>query len=301
MFAITGATGNTGSVVAKTLLRRGQKVRVIGRNADKLKGLAAEGAEAYAADIADVAGLTAAFKGAKTAYIMVPPKMDEPDFRAYQERITDALASAVKAAGVGHVVTLSSVGADKKDGTGPVAGLHNLEQKLNAIDGLNALHLRAGYFMGNTMAQIGIIKNMGVALGPLRGDLRLPMIAEEDIGAAAAAALLALDFKGAEARELLGQRDVSYDEVARIIGKAIGKPDLRYVHAPDDQVRPALLQMGMSPSMADLLLEMTGAMNTGHMRALEPRSAQNTTPTSFESFVAEKFLPLFEGNVAVHA
>ena len=95
-------------------------------------------------------------------------------------------------------------------------------------------------------------------------------------------------------RELLGQRDVSMTEVAQIIGRAIGKPDLRYTHAPDEQVRPALIQLGMSSNMADLILEMSAALNSGHMRALEQRSEQNTTPTSYETFVPEEFLPLYE-------
>jgi hypothetical protein len=99
-------------------------------------------------------------------------------------------------------------------------------------------------------------------------------------------------------RELLGQRDVSYDEVAKIIGRAVGKPALRYTQAPNQQVRSAMIQSGMSSDMADLLLEMSGSLNSGYMRALEPRSAQNTTPTSYETFVNEEFLPLYESKSA---
>jgi hypothetical protein len=99
-------------------------------------------------------------------------------------------------------------------------------------------------------------------------------------------------------RELLGQRDVSYDEVAKVIGKAIGKPDLRYMQAPDQQVRSAMVQLGMSSNMADLLLEMSASLNSGYMRALEPRSPQNTTPTSYETFVKEEFVPLYESKSA---
>lgn len=188
--------------------------------------------------------------------------------------------------------------ADKPDKTGPVAGLHYLEQELNQIDGLNVLHLRAGYFMENTLAQIDIIQKMGMTVGPLRPDLKLPMIAAQDIGEAAANALLTLNSNQKQTRELLGQRDISMSEVAQIIGKAIGKPDLRYVQAPDEQVRPALIQIGMSPNMADLLLEMSASLNSGHMRALESRSSQNTTRTSYETFVTEEFAPLYEGKSA---
>jgi len=120
------------------------------------------------------------------------------------------------------------------------------------------------------------------------------MIASREIGAAAAEALSRLDFTGHETRELLGQRDISMAEVTAIIGKAIDKPGLKYVQASDEQVRPALVQMGMSRNVADLILELSAALNSGHVRALEPRSAANTTPTSYETFVAEEFLPLYK-------
>jgi hypothetical protein len=149
--------------------------------------------------------------------------------------------------------------------------------------------------MENTLPQAGIIHAMGRTAGPLRGDLKLPMIATRDIGAAAADALITLDFKGQQTRELLGQRDITMNEVTAIIARAIGKPELQYVQLPDDQLRPAFSQMGLSASMTDLLLEMSGALNSGHMKALEPRSARNTSPTSYETFAVEEFVPAFQG------
>lgn len=293
MFAITGATGHTGNVAAKTLLARGHKVRVIGRSADRLKPLAEAGAEPFVADITDTERLTEAFRGVEGIYAMVPPNPTGNDFRAFQERVSDAIASAVTNSKVMFVVSLSSMGADKSSGTGPVVGLHNLEERLNRIPDTNVLHLRAGYFMENTLAQIGAVKAMGKAVGPLRPDLKLPMIATRDIGAVAAERLLQLNFNGKQTRELLGQRDLNMTEAASIIGKAIGKPGLEYVRLPDDQMRPALVEVGMSQNFADLILQMAQALNAGHMRALEPHSPENTTPTSYEQFVTENFLPLF--------
>ncbi len=174
-------------------------------------------------------------------------------------------------------------------------GLHELEEALNRIAGLNVVHLRAGYFMENTLGQVGAIRAMGKTAGPLRGDLKLPIIATKDIGNKAADWLLALDFNGKQTRELLGQRDLSMNEATSIIGKAIEKPDLEYVQLPDAMMQPILVQMGMSANMAALIIEMAGALNPGHMRALEPRTAQNTTPTSFETFVKEEFVPLYRG------
>jgi uncharacterized protein YbjT (DUF2867 family) len=294
MYVVTGATGNTGKVVAERLLPGGAKIRAIGRSPERLQPLAAKGAEPFVADVTDPAALIKAFTGAEAVYAMIPPNVGIPDVRGYQDQVVSAIAEALQKTGVKYVAALSSFGADKSDKTGPVLGLHNLEQKLNQIRGLNVLHLRAGYFMENTLGQVGIIQAFGMTAGPVRADLKLPLIATRDIGEAAAAALNKRDFSGHQTRELLGQRDLDYTEATTIIGKAIGKPDLRYTQLPDAQLRPALLQLGMSANFVDLLLEMSAALNSGHMRALEARTPQNTTPTSFETFVAEVFAPLYK-------
>lgn len=294
MFVVTGATGNTGRVIATRLLDAGKKVRVISRSADHLKPLVTRGAEPFVADLSDHAALQKAFTGAEAVYAMIPPSATSQDYRAEQRRVTDALAGALQSAGVKHVVALSSVGADKPSGTGPVAGLHELENKLNTISGLNVVHLRPGYFMENTLGQVRAIPAMGKMAGPLKGDLKMPFIATQDIANAAADLLLRLDFTGNQTRELLGQRDLSYNEAAQIIGKAIEKPDLQYAEFSAEQVKPVFIQLGMSANIADLILEMSAALNSGHMRALEPRSAKNTTATSFETFVQEQFLPLYK-------
>lgn len=293
MYVVTGASGNSGHVVAEQLLAGGKKVRAIGRSLERLQRRTARGAEACICDLVDRAALVRAFQGAEGVYLMIPLDMTNKDLRDYQDCISESMAEALEEANVERAVVLSSIGADKAKGTGPIVGLHHLEQRLNGITGLNVLTLRAGYFMENTLAQIGIIRAMGVAAGPLRPDLKLPMIATRDIGKFAADALLARNFKGHLTAELLGQRDISMDEAARIIGKAIGKPNLTYKQLPDSQIRPALIGIGMPRNLADLLLEMSEATNSGHMAALENRSAPNTTPTSYETFVEEEFMPRF--------
>jgi len=298
MYVVLGASGNTGHVVANNLLAGGQKVRVVGRNAAHLQPLAEKGAETFIADVTDAGALAKAFDQADAAYVMIPPNTTSTDPLGYSNQVGDAIAAAVQNAGTKNVVALSSIGADKASGTGPVLGLHNLEQKLNQIIGANVLHLRATYFMENTLPQAGAIRKMGSAAGPFRPDLKLPMIATRDIGAAAADALLNPSVRGKQTRELLGPRDLTYTEVATIIGRAIGKPDLKYVQLPDDQFRGFLVQMGMSDQFARLLLEMTAALNSGYMRALESRTPQNTTPTSFETFVAEYFVPAYQQQAA---
>jgi uncharacterized protein YbjT (DUF2867 family) len=293
MYVVIGATGHTGGVVAEKLLAKREKVRVVGRDERRLEGLKQQGGEAFVGDVTDANAMARAFSGADAAYLMIPPNIASPNVRAYMERVSDAFASALEKNGVRYAVVLSSFGADKQDKTGPILGLHSLEQRLEAIPGLNVLFLRAGYFAENILAQVGIIQSLGRMVGPVRVDLPLPMIATRDIGAAAAELLERRDFQGKQRRELLGSRDVSYAQVAKVVGAAIGKPDLTYLQAPAAQIKPALMQMGMSANMADLLLEMSEGLNSGHILPLEPRSAQNTTPTSIETFVTEVFVPAY--------
>jgi len=298
MYVVTGATGNTGSVVAEKLLAKGEKVRVIGRDAKRLERFAKKGAEPFVADATSADALTKAFSGAKAVYAIIPPNTSATDVRAYQEQVIADLAAAITKSGVKHAVVLSSFGADKPDKTGPVLALNHLEKKLDAIAGLDALYLRAGYFMENLLPQVGVIQSFGIMAGPVRPDVALPMIATRDVGAVAADALLTLDFNGKQRRELQGPRDATYDQAAKIVGAAIGKPDLNYQQMPAAQLKPALTQMGMSPNMVDLLFEMTASLDAGYMKMLEPRSAANSTPTTLETFVAEVLAPAYKGKSA---
>ncbi len=301
MYVITGATGNTGSEVAEKLLAQGAQVRVVGRDAKRLERFAKKGAEAFVADLTDGGALTKVFSGAKAVYAMIPPDVSAQDVLAHYRRAGDALAVAIEKSGIKYAVVLSSVGADKPDKTGPVVGLHHLEKKLDAIPGLNALYLRPAGFMENLLFQVGVIKAFATMAGAVKGDLPVPMIAARDIGDAAADALLQLDFQGKTTRELQGARDVTNTEAAKIVGAAIGKPGLTYNQMPAAQLKPGFMQMGMSSNMADLLLELADAQNSGHLKALEPRSAKNTTPTTLETFAAEVFAPAYQEQKAARA
>src|ERR1700730_3083420 len=291
MHVILGASGNTGSIIANSLLAEGRKVRVMGRDAGRLQRFVDKGAEAFTANMNDAAALTKAFSGARAAYLMLPPAKSRED----QERDSDAIAKAVKESGLPYAVHLSSYGAQVPEGTGPVAGLHSSEQKLNAIGGLNVLHLRAAYFMENNLAAISMIQRMGIFGHALLPDLKLPMIATRDVGDYAAQCLLDLDFSGKQTRELLGERDLSMAEATVVIARGIGKPDLRYEQFPYDQVQQVLEQMGMPPKQAAVYIEMFKAIKAGVLSAQEPRSRENSTPTSFEAFVQDVFAPAYRG------
>src|SRR5271163_3231149 len=90
MYVILGASGNTGSIIANFLLLKGEKVRVVGRDAGRLQRFVDKGAEAFTADLSDAAALTKAFSGARAAYLLLPPLKT----REAQERESDAIAKA---------------------------------------------------------------------------------------------------------------------------------------------------------------------------------------------------------------
>src|SRR6202142_2149475 len=294
MYVILGATGHTGSIVSDFLLSKGQKVRVIGRDAGRLQRFVDKGAEAFTADMSDAAALAKAFSGARAAYLLLPPAKSPEE----QERDSDAVAKAVKDSGLRYAVHLSSYGAQVAIGAGPVSGLHSSEQKLNAISGLNVLHVRAAYFMENNLAAIGMTQGMGIFGNALLPDLKIPMAATRDVGDYAAQRLLHLDFSGKQTRELLGERDLSMTEATAVIARGIGKPDLRYQQFPYDQMQQALIQMGFSPKKAAVYIEMFQAIHTRVIAAQEPRSPENTTPTSFETFVQDVFVPAYRAKAS---
>lgn len=298
MYVILGATGHIGSVLTNTLLGKGERVRAFGRNECKLKKLANRGAETVVGDISDVETLIRVFSGARAAFVMLPPAMDSADYRADQDKFSNAISSAVQRSGLQYAVNLSSFGAQSPTGAGPISGLHFSEQKLNAVEKLNVLHLRCGYFMENHLQGIGLIQTMGLYGGAVKADLKIPHIATRDIAAFAAERLLKLDFCGKQTHEVHGERDLTMNEVTAILGRGIAKPDLRYMQFPYEQVQQVLVQMGVPAKTATTYVEMFDGINNGIVVTEETRSKENTTPTTFETFVQDVYVPAYRGLAA---
>ena len=290
---VTGATGRTGRRAAEALLAKGEKVRVIGRDAKRLAPLATLGAEPFVGNVENFDSMTKAFDGASAVYLILPEDIAQQDLRAHQERVSDCYAAAITKAHVRFVVNLSSIGAQHSQNTGPIVGLHSQEQKLNRVAGLNVLHLRAAYFMENLLMSITPLRSTGTLPGGLRPDAAMPWIASRDIGEYAASRLAARNFSGSSVQELHGQRDISMQEAASIVGHAIGKPGLAYVRVPSTMLGQAILEMGVPRKTAELLIEMWDGANAGLIAPEEVRSEKNTTPTRLESFVSEVFAPAY--------
>ncbi len=263
VIAVLGATGHIGTVLTEELLKKGHEVRALGRDAGKLAALAAKGAKTTSVGFDDADGLAAAFKGADAAFTMIPPSYGEQEFAAYQDRTGEAIARALGKAGVKHVVDLSSVGAQHPSGTGPIAGLHRQEKRLEKIPGLNVLHLRASYFMENHFWSISTIKTANINGSPIHVDLKFSQVATADIGRKIAELLDKSDWKGRVVVEFGGPRELTLTEATTVLGKAIGKPDLKYVEFPYEEAEKAMAGTGMPPKTAALMVDMYRGFNEG--------------------------------------
>ncbi|HVZ79378.1 MAG TPA: NmrA family NAD(P)-binding protein [bacterium] len=282
-FTIMGATGHIGHVLSEELLKKGHQVRALGRDPEKLSRLKAKGAETLSPSFGDAKALGAAFQGSDGVFLLIPPSYGEPDFSAYQIATGEAIAAAVKISGVKNAVNLSSIGADKPKGNGPIGNLHRMEKNLESIAGLNVVHLRAAYFMENLFYALPVLKGMGVVGTPLRADLKIPMVATRDLGVVSAQRLSALDFQGAEVLEYGGPEDVTMTQATALIGEAIGKPGLPYVQFPYEDAKQGMIGAGMTPQMAGLMIEMNQAFNEGR---LEPTRTLGRGTTHLKEFLS---------------
>jgi len=284
LFVVTGASGHIGRRLAGLLLEGHRQVRVVARREEQLRAFAEQGAEVVPGDLQDAEFVRRAFEGAHAAFTIIPPVMADHDLRGIQNRISEAIAYGLREARVPYVVNLSSLGAEVPYGTGPIAGLHDHEERLDRLDTTHILHLRPAFFMENHLYAIGAILHAGIYPATLRPDLALPMIAARDIADEAARLLAGLEFEGKATHSLLGPRDYTMPEAARILGAAIGKPQLPYVQVTDQQAHEAIVAQGLPAHMADVMLEMYRALNSGKIRPEEPRLPENTTPTTLEEW-----------------
>ena len=277
MFTIFGATGNTGSVVANKLLDAGKKVRVVGRDAGKLAALTARGAEVVVGDVTDAALVAKALAGAEGAYLILPPDMAATDLIAKNRGIADNYLAGMIAAKTPHAAVLSSIGAQHASGNGPIAVNHYEETTFPRATATKFTFVRAAAFMENVLTNAHPMQHDGVL--PVFGggeSYPFPMVATKDIGATAAAALLAPPAQ-TEVIELSGPRDYSYADAAAAATEILGRP-VKAVAVPIEQMVPTLGKFGVSANVAGLLREMTEGFGKGALGyENKGKRAQGTT------------------------
>ena len=258
---VTGSLGNISKPLAKQLIRAGHQLTIISSNADKAAAIEALGAAAAIGLVTDIDFLTQAFTGADVVYTMVPPHFGASDFREYVRSIGKNYAEAIEKAGVPRVVNLSSIGAHLNAGTGPIAGMHDVELELNKLGNVAIKHLRAPFFYVNFEGNIDMIKNMGILGSNYPATARLVMVHPEDI-AAVAAEEIQQGFTGKSVRYLVSD-DRTMGPITSVLGTAIGKPELPWVEFTDEQALNGMLQNGLPPEMARNFVEMGTAIRSG--------------------------------------
>ncbi|GAB4092868.1 Rossmann-fold NAD(P)-binding domain-containing protein [Flaviaesturariibacter terrae] len=266
-FVLLGAAGHVTAPLAETLLAAGHNVTVVGRKAENLKPLTDKGAKAAIGSVEDGAFLTEAFSGADAVYTMVPPNFGvQGDWKEWIASVGRVYAEAIRNSGVRYVVNLSSVGADQPEGCGPVTGLHKVEEAFNSLEGVNVLHLRAGYFYTNLLSNIGMVKSAGI-IGGNTGDAASPlvMVHPTDIAEAAANALQQRDFSGHSVRYVVSDVRPGSD-IAKVLGNAIGKPELPWVGFSDEQTLGGMQGAGVPGEIAKNYVEMGAAIREGKMQ-----------------------------------
>ena len=257
-YVVAGVTGNTGSVVAHTLLNAGEKVRVLVRDAQKGEPWQRAGAEVAVVDLGDARGLAQALAGARGAYLLLPPRLQSEDVVAEQARVTESLASAVAEARVPHVVFLSSIAAQLERGTGPIITVAQAERRFARVQGTAFTFLRPAYFMENFASSLGGVPE-GVFNTFIASGRSFATIATRDIGAAAAARLRAGASQN-EVVQLAGPADLTIEQVAATFSEAARRP-LELQVAPVEIMADVLSGFGLSRDMSRLYAEMTGALN----------------------------------------
>jgi uncharacterized protein YbjT (DUF2867 family) len=260
MYFVTGASGQTGSVVADSLLQAGKQVTVVLRDSAKGDLWRAKGAEVLVADLSDVATLSGAFAGADGVYAMIPPAYGVPDFLADRARVSDAVAAALKAAAPRHIVQLSSIGAQLPAGTGPILTNHYSEQVIPPVVA-NITILRCAYFIENWAANLQGVVAEGVLHHFFKPNVKFPMVSAFDIGAAAAD-LLQNPSSGRRIVELAGPEDYSPEDTAAALSLALAKPVTAMAH-PDVAAAQVLQSTGMPASIASLFQDMIMRVNDG--------------------------------------
>lgn len=260
MFVAAGVTGHTGAVVADTLLAKQQPVRVIVRAAEKGAAWKAKGAEVAVASLDDAPAMAKAFAGAQGAYLLVPPNYAAASYLDDRKKVVDALANAVKASGIEHVVFLSSIGAHLAEGTGPIRAVRYGEQQLGAV-AKSLTILRPPSFYENWQPVLGTAKAQGMLPSFLAPSRKIPMISTRDIGRIAAEQLI-VGGQGRKVLELSGPEDYSPEDVAAALGKIL-KRTVRVQHAPLSAVVPTYKSFGFSEDAARLFEEMYRGFERG--------------------------------------
>lgn len=265
-YVITGSLGHISKPLVQQLVQAKHQVTVITSRAENAAAIEALGATAAVGLVEDAAFISNTFKGADAVYLMIPPKWTVDNWYAYQQQVADNYVAAVKQNNIQYVVLLSSIGAHLRKGTGPVDGLGYLEEQLNTLTNTHSLFLRPSYFFYNLFNQIDLVKNAGIFGSNFSGNEKLVLVDTNDIAAAAGKALLELNFKGQRV-QYISTAETTGNEIAAVLGKAIGKEGTPWVAFTNEQSLQGMLGAGLPQTIAEGYTQLGSSLNAGLLQA----------------------------------
>jgi len=266
---LTGSLGHISEPLATELIKKGNEITIISSKEDKIKTIEVLGAKAAIGSIDDIDFLKKAFTGADTVYCMVPyPDTKQPIKALFENYIQLAhnYKTAIEHANIKQVVDLSTVGAHMKTGNGLLQYGYQIEKIFDQLPSdVHIKFMRPVSFYYNVLAYIPQIRQHGLIAANYGGETKKPWVSPIDIAAATAEAMLT-PFAGREIKYIMSE-ELSCNQIAAILGAAIGKPDLQWNTIADDQMLHNFIQMGMEPTTAQSFVDMNAGIQNGSIYA----------------------------------
>ena len=261
---LTGSLGNISKPLAQELVQKKHQVTVISSSTDKQKEIEDLGATAAIGSVEDADFLTKTFTGAAAVYCMIPrANYFDPnlDLDAFTRKIGNNYAHAIQKSGVKRVVFLSSIGAHLEQNSGIIQRYNEIETVLKKLEDVSITFMRPTSFFYNLLAYIPMIQSQGIIAANYGADKMIPWVSPNDI-AAAIAEEITTPSQGKKAR-YVSSDELTGDETARILGEAMGKPDLKWVLISDEETLNGLTNVGMQPKIAQGLVAMYAGLYNG--------------------------------------
>lgn len=289
---LTGSLGNIGLHLTRNLLQHGHVVTVVSSNPGRQADIEALGAQAAIGAVTDVEFLTNTFRGADVVYLMgiweAIGSMFDPDvdFESGFIQMANNYKKAIQATGIKKAIYLSTIGAHTNKGIGVLIYHYLAEQVLQTLpDDVAVKFMRPVGFYTNLYRSIPTIRNQNAIVQNFGGDTPQPWVSPIDI-AQAITEEVDLPFEGKTVRYIASE-EISANEIARILGEAIGQPDLQWIVIPDEALLDGMLAHGMNKSIANGFIEMQNAQKSGSIYADYYKNEPELGQTKFASFAKE--------------
>jgi uncharacterized protein YbjT (DUF2867 family) len=290
MIVVTTPTGHIGSQVVRDLLAANQAVRVIARDPAKLAPEVRGNVEIVQGSIDDDSVMKRALDGAESLFLVVPPSFATNDVREYYLQFARPVSRAIETTGIKRVVSVSGLGRRAGMKAGPVTDSFAKDEEIERT-GIDFRALWCPGFMENMLRSIDALKHQGMFFSPSRADVKAPRVATRDIAAVGAKLLLDRSWTGQGGVAVLGPEDLSFDDMASIMAEVLERP-IRFHSVSGEEYKAQMMKFGATEAAARSLLEMLAAKDNG-LDSAEPRTPENTTPTTFRQWCTEILKPAF--------